>query len=97
MSTRLDERNTMASLVFRYLLDRMYKAINIFLKKRSIFIQSLISYLIYFKSQHTLVRAICELSAAVFGFALAVIIFEILLIFTITKFTKSIHYVKYNS
>ena len=38
----------------------------------------LICYLIHFKSQHIVVRAVYGLSVAIFGFALNVLVFEIL-------------------
>ena len=51
------------------------------LEKRLFLFQArwnLINYLILLKSQHALLRGIFGLSGAVFGFALAVIVFEIL-------------------
>ena len=60
-----------------------------FLEKTAIFLfqtpWNLISYLIHLKSQHTVLRAICGLSGAVFGFALTVIAFEILSFFFCKK------------
>ena len=59
-------------------------AINIFLKNDYFLFRArsnLISYLIHLKSQRTVLRAICGLFGAVFGFALAVKVFEILSLF----------------
>ena len=63
-----------------------------FLEKRLFLFQdhwNLISYLIHLKSQHTILRAICGLSGAVFGFALAVIFFFLDIVAFLLKMTIS--------
>ena len=63
------------------LLDKKLSAINIFLKNGHFLFKvrrTLISYYIHLKSQHIIVRPINGLCSSVFGFALAVIVFLVI-------------------
>ena len=66
------------------ILDNKLSKLNIFSKIGHFSFKArrtLISYYIYLRSQHTVIRATYGLCSAVFGFALAVIFFEYLSIF----------------
>ena len=67
--------------IFRYLFWIKVIRTHVFLKNGRFFLKptgDLLILLIHFKSQHAVVRAVYVLSVAVFLFALAAIVFEIL-------------------